>query len=82
MVAAGGVEQNGLLANSQGAPQWGHVIGLKTGICGATLLFEETHWVPVGDRAWIGINAATAGVYTLIGVHNLNLADSLPKTTP
>lgn len=81
-ISAGGVEQNGLLSNSQGDPLWGRTMGIKAGLCGATLLMQEKHFLSVDDRTWIGINAATAGVYTWVGFHNLKLASELSKQNP
>jgi hypothetical protein len=77
--AAGAVETNGLFANSQGQPQWGHMIAIKAGACGVSALVEETHlfhsWrSPAADWTWTGINAGTAGVYSWAGWHNLRLA--------
>jgi hypothetical protein len=82
VAAAGGVEQNGLLSNSQGAPQWGRIIGMKAGFCGASLLMQETHLFGASDWTWTGLNAATTGIYTWVGFHNLKLANDLKKTTP
>lgn len=91
VIAAGGVEQNGLLANAQGAPRWGRIAGMKAGFCGTSLLMQETHlfgarvgaWEgPKSDLTWTGVNAATAGIYTVVGFHNLRLAKDLSKTTP
>jgi hypothetical protein len=82
VVTAGGVESNGLLADPQGRPQWGRIISLKVGICGASAILQETHvfgaWKsPNADWTWTALNAGTASVYTWAGVHNLKLAKVL-----
>jgi hypothetical protein len=83
-VAAGGVESNPVLADAQGHPQWGRIIGLKAGLCGFTAAIEETHvfgtWKsPNADWTWTGINAGTAAAYTFAGFHNLKIATDLAK---
>jgi hypothetical protein len=78
-ISAGAVEQNGLFSNSQGTPAWGRTIGIKAGFCGASLLMQEKHFLSIDDRTWTGINAATAGVYTWVGFHNLKVAGELSK---
>lgn len=81
-MAAGAVEANGLLAGAQGNPAWGRLIGAKAGFCGAVAVIEETHtfglWnTPKSDWSWTAVNAGTAGYYTWVGFHNLQLASSL-----
>jgi hypothetical protein len=84
-INAGAIESTGIFAGPQGNPQWGRMIGIKAGLCGATAIMQETHvfraWKsPNADWAWAGINASTAAVYTWAGFHNLNLANDLaPK---
>ncbi|MGH7194281.1 MAG: hypothetical protein ACREJM_12240 [Candidatus Saccharimonadales bacterium] len=81
-VAAGGVESNGLLANSEGRPDWGRMIGMKAGLCGASLFMQESRtfgqWRgSKSDWTWTGINLGTASVYTWAGLHNLKIASQL-----
>jgi hypothetical protein len=78
-ISTGAIESNGLFANAQGQPQWGRMIGIKAGICGASLVLEETHvfrkWQrPDADWTWTGINAGTATLYIWAGWHNLQVA--------
>lgn len=78
-VSAGAVESNGLFANSQGQPQWGRMIAIKAGLCGVSAVLQETHifktWeTPAADWTWAGINAATTGIYSWAGWHNLQVA--------
>ena len=84
VASAGGVEQNGILADGQGSPRWGRIVGMKVGFCGASLVMQETHlfggWkTPTSDWTWTGANAATTGIYTWVGFHNLGVAHSLTK---
>jgi hypothetical protein len=83
-VSTGAVEANGLLADPQGNPNWGRVIGLKAGLCGISAVMEETQsfhtWkTPNADWTWTGINVGTTAVYTWAGFHNLSLANDLSK---
>ena len=78
-VNAGAVEGNGLFTNSQGQPQWGRMISIKAGMCGASAILQETHvfrsWEsPGADWTWTGINAGTAGIYSWASWHNLKIA--------
>jgi hypothetical protein len=80
--AAGGVEGNGILADSEGRPQWGRVIGLKSGSCAASSVLQETHmfgaWKgPNADPVWTGVNLGITAEYTWAGFHNLNLANTM-----
>jgi hypothetical protein len=79
--AAGGVERNGLFAGPQGNPQWGRIISVKAGLCGASAVLQETHvfgaWQSRNaDWTWTGVNLATTSAYTWAGVHNLGVANS------
>lgn len=81
-INAGAIESTGIFANAQGHPQWGRMIGIKAGFCGATAILEETHvfhaWKnPNADWTWTAVNAATASVYAATGLHNLKLANDL-----
>ena len=80
--AAGAIETNGLLANSQGRPQWTRIIGIKASSCAGLAILQETHtfgaWQgPISDRVWTFTNLGITGEYTWAGFHNLNLANSL-----
>jgi hypothetical protein len=78
--SAGAVESNGLLANPQGQPRWGLVIGLKAAACAGSALVEERHsaWQsPRADWTFTGVNAGVAAGYTWVGIHNLNVANEL-----
>jgi hypothetical protein len=79
---AGGIEANGILADSQGRPQWGRVVGMKAGSCAVSAVLQETHtfgiWQsPAADRTWTFVNLGIAAEYTWAGFHNLSLANSL-----
>ncbi len=79
---AGAIETNGLFANAQGRPEYGRMISIKAGLCGATAIMQETHLFhasrdPKTDWVWTGVNAATAAAYTGIGIHNYKLANDL-----
>jgi hypothetical protein len=80
--AAGAIETNGLLANSQGRPQWTRIIGLKASSCAAFAVLQETHtfgaWQgATPDRVWTFANLGVTAEYTWAGFHNLALANSL-----
>jgi hypothetical protein len=80
--SAGASEGNGLLADSQGRPLWGRVIGVKAGLCGVSAVIEETQtfhgWKGTGaDWTWTGVNLGTAAGYTWAGFHNLKLVNDL-----
>jgi hypothetical protein len=84
VAAAGGIETNGLLANPQGRPQWGRIISVKAGVCGASAILQETHVFGISrgaaaDWTWTGVNAATTSVYTWGGIHNLEVARELAR---
>ena len=77
-VAGGAVEGNALFANAQGKPQWGRMIGIKSGFCGVTAMLQETHvfhaWQnPDADWSWTAINSGTAAFYSWAGWHNLQI---------
>lgn len=77
--AAGGIESNGLFANSQNQPQWGRMIAIKAAFCGASAVLQETHlfraWqTPAADWTWTGVNAGATGIYSWAGWHNLRIA--------
>jgi hypothetical protein len=81
-VAAGAVEANGLLADSQGRPEWGRMIGIKAGSCAVSAVLQETHFfgawnTPTADYTWTAVNTGIAAEYTWTGFHNLSLAHSL-----
>lgn len=81
-VAAGAMEENGLLSNSQGSPAWGRVLGVKAAACGISTVIEETHtfgvWnSPKSDWTWTAMNVGTASMFTWAGFHNLAVADKL-----
>jgi hypothetical protein len=81
-VAAGAVEANGLLADSQGRPEWGRMIGIKAGSCAVSAVLQETHFfgawnTPAADYTWTAVNTGIAAEYTWTGFHNLSLAHSL-----
>lgn len=83
-LAAGAIEDNPLLANSQGHMDWGRTVGLKAGACGLSAVLQETgtfhRWQGRdADWTWTGINAATTAAYTWIMLHNLGLANRLSK---
>lgn len=83
-MAAGAIESNPLIANSQGHPDWGRTIGLKAGACGISAVLQETGVFHTwqgrnADWTWTGINAATAAAYTWTTLHNLGLANGLSK---
>ena len=81
-VSAGAVESNGLLADSQGRPQWGRVIGIKAGMCAASAFLQERHsaWQsPRSDWTFTGVNLGVTAGYTWIGLRNLRVADDLLK---
>jgi hypothetical protein len=81
-VGAGAVEANGLLADSQGRPRWGRVIGFKAGACAASAFLEERQsaWsAPRSDWTLTGVNLGVTAGYTLVGLHNLKLARDLEK---
>jgi hypothetical protein len=85
-INAGAIEGNGLLSNGQGNPNWGAMIGLKAGLCGASAVMEETRsfhaWkTPNADWTWTSLNLGTTAVYTWAGFHNLNLANTLTTTS-
>jgi hypothetical protein len=82
--AAGAIETNSLLADSQGRPQWSRIIGVKSAGCAASAILQETHifgtWkTPTADHAWTFLNLGVTAEYTWAGFHNLNLATSLSK---
>jgi len=77
-VANGAIEENRLLADSQGRPQWARVIGLKSAGCAAAAVLQETHsfgtWkTDAADRTWTFVNLATTAEFTWAGYHNLTL---------
>jgi hypothetical protein len=76
-VSAGAVETNPLLADPNGKPQWGRMIGIKAGVCGASAFLQERHSSARSDWAWTAGNAATAAAYTWTGFHNLHVANEL-----
>ena len=81
-VAAGAVEANGLLADSQGRPEYGRMIGIKAGSCAVSAVLQETHFfgvwnTPAADNTWTAVNAGIAAEYTWTGFHNLSLAHRL-----
>ncbi|HML17059.1 MAG TPA: hypothetical protein VK419_08530 [Bryobacteraceae bacterium] len=83
-IAAGAIESNPLIANSQGHPDWGRAFGLKAGACGVSAVLQETGTFRTwqgrnADWTWTGINAATAAAYTWTTLHNLGLASELSK---
>jgi hypothetical protein len=79
-VSAGAMETNGLLADSQGRPQWGRVIGIKAGACAASAFMQERHtsWQgPRSDWTFTGVNLGVTAGYTWAGFHNLGISNSL-----
>jgi len=82
--AAGAIETNSLLADSQGRPEWSRIIGFKSAGCAASAILQETHtfgtWkTATADRAWTFVNLGVTAEYTWTGFHNLSLANSLSK---
>ncbi|GEM_PF-1755717 len=82
-VIAGAVETNGLLADSQGRPQWGRVIGIKAGACAASAFLQERHYSwssPRSDWTFTGVNLSTTAAYAFVGIRNLKLANDLGRS--
>ena len=82
-VAAGAIETNGLLAGAQGRPQWGRMIGIKAGVCGGSVFFQEKESRrenPQIDWTFTGVNLGVTAGYTWAGVRNLRLANDLSKS--
>jgi hypothetical protein len=79
-VSHGAREANPLLADSQGRPRFGRIVGFKTGTCLASFVVEErlARHSP-SDRFWIGLNCATAGAFVGLSIHNLRVP---PPTSP
>src|SRR5579872_1734580 len=79
-VAAGALESNGLLSDSQGRPRWGRVIGIKAGVCAGSVFVQERHstWQsPPSDWTFTGVNLGVTAGYTWAGFHNLSISNSL-----
>ena len=79
-VSAGAVETNALLADSQGHPQWGRMIGIKAGMCAASAFAQEWHSSgrsPRSDWTFTAVNSGVTAGYTAVGLHNLKLANNL-----
>ena len=82
-VSAGAVETNGLIANSQGRPAWGRMIGIKAGVCAGSAFLQERHssWQsPRSDWTFTGINTGIAAGYAWVGLRNLKLSNDLAKS--
>jgi hypothetical protein len=79
-VSAGAVETNGLLANAQGRPAWGRIIGIKAGLCAASAYVQEqSKSTPRNDWTFTAVNLGVTAGYTWVGFHNLHLAQDLSK---
>jgi len=81
-VSAGAVESNGLLADSQGRPQWGRVIGIKAGTCIASAFLQERQrFTRTAQTDWTftGVNLGVTAGYTWVGLRNLQVANGLLK---
>jgi len=78
-VSAGAIEANGLLADSQGRPNWGRVIGIKAGVCAASAFLQERTKAPHSDWTFTGVNLGVTAGYTWAGIHNLRLTNDLLK---
>lgn len=75
-VSQGAFEGNRFLANADGSPRWGRIIGLKAGLCGGMVLTE----VLVGrkhETASIAVNSALAGLYSAAAIHNYQVMHQL-----
>lgn len=83
----GGTEQNSLMADSNGRPRLGLMLGVKVGICAATAVLQETHVLGrkrdrFANSLWTSINISLAARFTGVAVHNLTVIDSLQQVKP
>ena len=81
----GAVEQNGLLAGSNGRPRLGLMLGMKVGFCGAAIAMQELRPNKRGRLsnvvATVG-NAASATRYLLISLSNISVCHNLQRAAP
>lgn len=80
-VGYGGVESNRWLADAQGKPRWGRMVGMKIGVCAGTALAQE-----LGARymkksstsyAWAGMNAALTARFVSVALSNRRMTGVL-----
>lgn len=83
-VRLGAVESNRLLADAQGRPRWGRIIGLNIGLCAGTALSQELldskrRSAAAADYAWSGVNTALAFRHALAALENRRVAGELRR---
>jgi hypothetical protein len=80
----GATERNALMADSNGHPRLGLLLGVKAGICAATAVLQEAHvFGRKRDRftntLWTSINGSLAARFAGTAVHNLTVLHSLQQ---
>ena len=78
-VSAGAAETNSLLADSQGRPAWGRVIGIKAGACVASAFLQER--AHRNEWTFTGVNIGVTAAYTWVGLHNRQVTEDLLKNS-
>ena len=82
-VRYGGREGNAFLADAQGRPRWGRMIGVKAGLCGGMLLAQELGVRHVrkstASYAWTAMNAALAARFLSVSLQNRRVAAVLKQ---
>lgn len=82
-VRVGAVESNRLLADTQGRPRWGRMIGLNIGLCAGTVLSQElldrNRRSTAANYSWSAVNAAIAFRHAAAALENRGVAVDMKR---